>query len=355
MDINRMDEKGENILFSACRIGDIDLVKYIISRNINVKHANTQNETVLSIAIQYYFDDIVKLLIQHDVCDINNKSRYNHHRFKIIFITTLITAIKYNNYHVVKYLLKPKIYIDVLHKSNSKRRINILCMACQYSDVNMVKLLMDHGADVEIYDELDINIPLYYAITHKKNNIVKYLLKCGIKFSTMDMIKLDINQTKGNNIKEIMACQDSCFHEEHILSNMVNCPVDKIEYFINRGVDVNKCLPLMLKAIQNKKYDVVKLLIDNGFDLNINIIYKGSIINLLELACLLKKKNIAKLLIQHGLRIKNVDLNIYSKDIQNTLNLANAVDGKENIDSDYIHIQSPDCDENVADSSCMLM
>ena len=329
MDINRVDEKGETVLFSACRTGDIELIKFLINRGANVKHINKKNETCLSVAIKYKFDDIIELLIKYDVCDVIKVSTESDYvadiKFRETFVISLFGAVKANKYDTVKHLLKSRQYIniDYTDKSDYKPR-SILSMACQYSDLKMVKLLVESGADVEPsnpYGEY-YRSPIYIAIEGRKNSIVKYLLNNGSNFDMDYIIKGDILYNKGCNIREIINSKYLEYGEypdmnrtfsslgirESILSLSVGrCDIDIIEYLINVGADVdgpdyeNIVIPIV-QAIEFHRDDVFELLMSYGANIHINFEYQGHVINLLNLACMYENEYLVELFIKHGVR-----------------------------------------------------
>ena len=64
----------------ACFRGNINIVKYLINKKVNIEHKNFKNETSFIIACQQNHTDIIKLLIDNKV-DTTQKDQNNNSGF----------------------------------------------------------------------------------------------------------------------------------------------------------------------------------------------------------------------------------------------------------------------------------
>lgn len=116
-------------LFNASCIGDYKVVKLLIDNGANVNHINDIGCTALSIACQYGYSDVVKILLEH-------------------IETPLIN------------------YKNVLS-------VTPISKAIANGSLETVKLLVEHGADITD------TVPL--AFSYKHNDIANYLIGKGAK------------------------------------------------------------------------------------------------------------------------------------------------------------------------------
>lgn len=89
----------------------------------------------------------------------------------------LLSASKNGDYERVEYLLKKK-KIDV-NVSNSDYETP-LHLACQNNHFEIVKLLIDHGANLEACRDFSDHTPFHYACENGHENIIKLLVENGV-------------------------------------------------------------------------------------------------------------------------------------------------------------------------------
>ena len=151
----------------------------------------------------------------------------------------LLNAIQNNSYNVVKYLVEQGADVnDVDDCGNTP-----LHVAVDDNKFVWVKYLVEHGADINVMDESGYT-PLYSAINNDNFNMVKYLVDQGANI----------------NIK----CDD-----EPLLIKSFNFQNRITLYLIENGADVNvksedSASTLMMTS--NKK--IMKILIEKGVDVN---------------------------------------------------------------------------------------
>ncbi len=141
----------------------------------------------------------------------------------------------------VRDLMKPKSEEEIIFKLKSltqKQKNNKLIETSNDGLLNIVKYLVENGADVNAFDNL-IFTPLMYASYRGHLDIVKYLVENGA----------DVNAVDYSNQTILMrACSPG-----HL---------DIVKYLIEKGADINvkdkKGRSALDKALENKHYNIVK-------------------------------------------------------------------------------------------------
>jgi len=123
IDINYLDQLGNNILFYATGIynehGDIDLIKYLHQKGVNIEQINNQGYNLLFVAAgvsgyNYYDNDIIKYLIKY--IDINHLDNENN---------TFLSYLKdeYLEYLIQEKVLdnKQEVVMEIIYSKNIKK------------------------------------------------------------------------------------------------------------------------------------------------------------------------------------------------------------------------------------------
>ncbi|XP_064395739.1 uncharacterized protein LOC135342805 [Halichondria panicea] len=87
------------------------------------------------------------------------------------------------NTEVLGFMVKPEDYESLDHENLGD---GLLHWACDRGNLNMVKLLVKRGADVNIEDT-DNQTPLHYAVSCDHHAVISYLLQVG--FLSQDVIE----------------------------------------------------------------------------------------------------------------------------------------------------------------------
>ncbi|WP_338967944.1 ankyrin repeat domain-containing protein [Spiroplasma endosymbiont of Lonchoptera lutea] len=168
-----VDEKGKydsSALYTATFHGDIDIVKLLLSYDTDVNARENNGLTPLHVAIDREYLNIVSILLDHGA-DVNAKD------YKVD-LTPLITTLSSNNINIFIKLITNKNSKDKININESNKKVNNwtpLHFATQKNQIQFVKILLAHGADVNITDN-NGNTALYYA-ARKGYTEVENLLK----------------------------------------------------------------------------------------------------------------------------------------------------------------------------------
>lgn len=240
--------------------------KYILY-DINDQHIN-MNITIAEYIEKYKFISNVTQLNYNDSLALIRSVQYdNFELFKYLVI---------NNSNISKYLHKLLtlsvdykcelifIYIIEHYYDLNNLDFDLLFLVCRSNNLKMISYLVDRKVFILVET-------LICSIIQCDLNIIFYLLS--------SYNNLDLNIFKNNEYYIIR-------HKELVI------------YFINNGFDINI---LLNEAILNKNWDIIKLLIYNGGDINIcnNIILNTAIKN--------NNSNMIRFLIKYGATIYDIN------------------------------------------------
>ncbi|EAK6166448.1 hypothetical protein CNS52_03900 [Campylobacter coli] len=155
----RIDEGYENALFYA--LENYDNTKFLLELGLNVNSANTFGKTPLFYAIEFKRKDIVSLLLEYGT-DVNKK--YINDNEKL--------ALSANIGGNTPYFIT---FCALEHTSK-----NVLIHAAAYGDVEILKMLVAKGADINEIDDLGFNA-LDFALAANQKDNANYLQSLGLK------------------------------------------------------------------------------------------------------------------------------------------------------------------------------
>eukprot|EP00826_Nyctotherus_ovalis_P009373 TRINITY_DN12470_c0_g3_i1.p2 TRINITY_DN12470_c0_g3~~TRINITY_DN12470_c0_g3_i1.p2 ORF type:complete len:192 (-),score=30.99 TRINITY_DN12470_c0_g3_i1:33-608(-) len=160
----------------------------------------------------------------------------------------LITAVKQQNYNKVKELIKHGANVNSFEFApNSTRstpqQASLLHIACTLADLQMVKLLLDLGTDVDALDESGMT-PLYCAVRKGCVEVCECLIKAGADFEH----------------------RDPQLRTPLYYASSLRC-YNIIDYLLDKGADVNAKTRLgrtaLIKACWNGQLETVRHLLSS--------------------------------------------------------------------------------------------
>lgn len=202
--------------------------------------------------------------------------------------TSIFDFIHNDDWASVEKIIKSK-NIDVNIRDKSKNYP--LSFAVINNKKNIVKMLLENGAKIDITDQ-DMRSILFYPIKFKYNHILDLLLEANLKGVNIPII--DIIDIYGQNALFYAVKNKNIYAVKQLIK--FKSPINVID---KNGIN---CLHLAVSHA--KDYDICKILIDNGIDIN-----KGSRSgeNALHLACIYELYSIAELLIKNGINVNRKD------------------------------------------------
>ncbi|KAG4106091.1 ankyrin repeat-containing domain protein [Neocallimastix lanati (nom. inval.)] len=312
MDINIQNNNGDTLLMIACQKNYRSLVEKLIEHHVELDTINRQGNTALIISCQNQCYEIVKLLLQYqaNISIVNNKGHSvlhiacmnnNEEIAKLLMEqganeelkdyqgwTPLTYAYRHGNLELIQYIqermkekrrkrrrteMENEIEIEIECQQSWKRRIipnyqhlnqylhldidincknkyglTALMMACDRSNVDFVKFLISHGADINAATKDHHQTALTIAYKKLENRIViilKYLLHNG-----------------GNvaDIKNILCVSNIYWSEAYLY------------YFIQHQIDINGLAKdgetALIYACKQRNLKLMKYLLRHGAYIN---------------------------------------------------------------------------------------
>uniref|UniRef100_A0A6C0ED74 Uncharacterized protein n=1 Tax=viral metagenome TaxID=1070528 RepID=A0A6C0ED74_9ZZZZ len=341
-DINEKDDSGRTALFFAVQKKYIEILNILLNdRNIKIDEKDNNGLDALMYASAFGNKEALIILLNKDAYIKLKKDDFGR--------TALFYAIKYNNLEIVKILVKNGAETTIIDNNGD----SYLALACHNGNTEIVKILLENGAS-SVINEADIGglTPLLYATKRKHFDIIKLLVEHGADVNIQnkegftplinsilyeDKKSVELLLKSGANVEQkkgfLTPLNIAC-----IYGNM-----EIIELLLKNGADINTknqygVTPLIM-SIGKKFINVVKLLIEKGANVNLSdevggtplmyacgknvfeivelLVKNGANVNLsdnngstpLMFACQNKNFDIVKLLVEHGadVNIQNMD------------------------------------------------
>lgn len=273
--VTDLDDEGFD---SACYVGNLNLIKYLIEQGVNSFSWNSAAESGSLEVVQYFveqnpdtleklpssallkicksgYSEIAMYLIEKGA-----KLESNDHEAHRAFVE----AVSHGYLNVVKWIYEQGIdmYGDdfdhavliaaengdfeivkfLIEKGNEHHhdcKTWALIGAIRTGNIDMIHYLIELGTDIHAKEER----ALYEAAANNKIEIVKYLVDLGADYKNQSVI--NVAAEKGH--------------------------IEIIKYLIDLGVDIhanNECV--LSSAAENGHFDIVKYLIEKGVDINAN-------------------------------------------------------------------------------------
>ncbi len=265
---NKQTQDTNNILFDACKKGNVGLVKYLIEKGANVNAENNNKRTLLSFASILGHLELVKYLVEKGATiDIGSETSW---------VPLIVSSFK-GHVAIVKHLVEKGANVNI----ENCTKHTPLHVVCETGHFELVKYLIEKNANVNLANTYG-NTPLYFASKQGHLKIVKHLIEKGAN------VDAAANNQKWAPLH--VACQ-----EGHI---------NITEYLIEIGANIHvendhKCTPLHV-ACDNGCFEIVRYLLGQKVNINAESDLKGTP---LHFACQSGYFEIVRYLIEKGANI----------------------------------------------------
>lgn len=241
----------------ACKTNNIDLARFLVSKEMDMNKYTSDGCTPLHIACKNGFFSLVFLLVSKGA-DVNCSEKHGN--------TPLIQVCEKENEKVISFLLDNDADIN---KSNSNGQVPLMISASKNRN-KIVELLIKRNADVNIVDCSGLTC-LMYAIKSEFENreTVMTLLKSGVDVNiqsedgktaiivAIQMQRKDVITILTDYITDATFIRKSELYRDNAKMNYLN-------QGDNRGIT-----PLIYACeLRNQNFDVVKYLISKGATVN---------------------------------------------------------------------------------------
>ena len=199
-DLELMSVEGASALTAATKFGNTEIIRLLLEAGANIDHQSGRNNFSLQFAVERNMEDVLRMLMEYNpktnlVDDDGDTALHCMNSRTSVTIAKLLVnsgadlnirnktrdtpickAVWSGNREVVKYLAK-KAKLDVV----GGRRGGPLHIACCQSDLHLVKILVNQGADVNLVDPV-AGTPLQMACRslepskEKQESVIFYLI-----------------------------------------------------------------------------------------------------------------------------------------------------------------------------------
>jgi ankyrin repeat protein len=293
--INANSLMGETVLHRAVRNENVKVVKWLITRGIDVSKRNLDYDTALDIAVQNNKPQMVLEILQsYEKKGILNKTTaiyqkqhiskdYKGNERRLIEVIPIMQwAVLKGNYDLLDYLIDNARFDINDIDSEGKIAMHYAAESC---NLEVVKYLVEKGADINDIDS-EGKIAMHYAAESGNLEVVKYLVEKGDRVNVVDeeckgMIYYAVRsgnlklieylvEEKGLNVNDVDVKYERTMHYA-----VSSGRLDIIEYVIKKGGYMTVAGPMILDAAKFGSVDLVRYLVDNqGAD--VNVVYSNN-------------------------------------------------------------------------------
>ena len=273
-------------LFLASKLGKSNIVRILLRNGAKVNTVDELGRTALQSACEENYENVVDVLLAHEA----DPNAGGPNELRTSRNTCLGGAIKSRNATVVQKLLESGADVNLYNELNQKfdwpiQRVSsdgsYFHHALSQSSPKIVEILCKHGCDVNVRDDND-ETPLFLAVRQADIESSKILLKHGanpnavteqgntlnIAAATVpinkDMIELLVENGAQLNVQEKINRVPLALY----LSNFnLNQDLSIVKYLIQHGTILNESWMLKeIKWMLNRlgQFDVVKMAIEGG-------------------------------------------------------------------------------------------
>ena len=271
-------------LLEAVEKGDADVVKLLLKHGANVDEKNLDGWTALMKASKKGDSklEIIEVLLKYGAkVDLQNDAGES----------ALMVAAQNSQAKVATKLVHDcGASVDLKNKHSNW---TALMEASESGSVDIVKLLLDHGAD-------DLGWALVLAILNKHNDIIELLLECGAQVD-------DTNWSRFLSQSPLIAAIEigDAGIVKLLLKHGAKQGIEVIRMLSGHGTQVDEIdlpdSPLLLEAVETGDADVVKLLLEHGAKEGMDWAMTNAIFD--------KNAEIVEMLSEHGAQVEEDWLN----------------------------------------------
>ena len=234
-------------LIFACMCKNYDITKFLLENGAN-PNLSTNSNNALHIVTHTDDFDFFELMVQYGANINQIDSKQN---------TPLIIASNYGYKDIVDFLLEQNVNIE--HRNNFGE--TALFVACKNNKIDIVNTLISHGANVHIKNHGEIN--LLMTVAEQIGDMIQL-------FDTLilaGLIEFDLQNNAGQTAL-ILACENNNFFIAERLIQL-NCDVN---------LKTKKGYDALSRALKNSNLQLIKLLIEHGAYIALNIQYNRNFI-----------------------------------------------------------------------------
>lgn len=237
-DASMKNSFGNTALMAASKGGYHDIVAMLLSHDAGIDQGNEDGTTALMIASLEGHHEVVKILLNH-YAEVNLKNFDGY--------TALMYASTKGHHEVVKILLDYHADVNAQNNEGNTALHESLTTQITPNIVNVVKLLLSEGGDLEGISEL---------AKKTQNQDIKSLVNETIEQKNIEFLR---NELKKREAKQIVSKRKKKLKEISVLNNNVSQLQQKIRDEKERTEELEKKVEMLLTEISNRNEKIENL------------------------------------------------------------------------------------------------
>ena len=237
-DASMKNSFGNTALMAASKGGYHDIVAMLLSHDAGIDQGNEDGTTALMIASLEGHHEVVKILLNH-YAEVNLKNLDGY--------TALMYASTKGHHEVVKILLDYHADVNAQNNEGNTALHESLTTQITPNIVNVVKLLLSEGGDLEGISEL---------AKKTQNQDIKSLVNETIEQKNIEFLR---NELKKREAKQIVSKRKKKLKEISVLNNNVSQLQQKIRDEKERTEELEKKVEMLLTEISNRNEKIENL------------------------------------------------------------------------------------------------
>jgi len=248
INVNIQDGKGITALMCASARGHYEIVKMLLEHEADVNIQDKQSFAALMCASENGHEKIVKMLLEHNAkVNVQGNKGQTALMLAEYFGHMENGQIKNGHMKVIHHLLNYNANVNILNDNGD----TVLMLAAAHRCEELVKHLLEHGADID-----NKNKALMIATEQRNEKIIGLLLQYGANVNTNDLLGIT-----------------------PLMNAIRNGYIEIVKLLLENGVNINTKvfgITPLIHAIRNGYAEIVKLLLEKGADINTNDLYEVS-------------------------------------------------------------------------------
>lgn len=244
-DASMKNSFGNTALMAASKGGYHDIVAMLLNHDAGIDQGNEDGTTALMIASLEGHHEVVKILLNH-YAEVNLKNFDG--------CTALMYASTKGHHEVVKILLDYHADVNAQNNEGNTALHESLTTQITPNIVNVVKLLLSEGGDLEILNKE--NKAVLELAKKTQNQDIQSLVNETIEQKNIEFLRNDL---KKRQAKQIVSKRKKKLKEISVLNNNVSQLQQKIRDEKERTEELEKKVEMLLTEISNRNEKIENL------------------------------------------------------------------------------------------------
>lgn len=244
-DASMKNSFGNTALMAASKGGYHDIVAMLLNHDAGIDQGNEDGTTALMIASLEGHHEVVKILLNH-YAEVNLKNFDGY--------TALMYASTKGHHEVVKILLDCHADVNAQNNEGNTALHESLTTQITPNIVNVVKLLLSEGGDLEILNKE--NKAVLELAKKTQNQDIQSLVNETIEQKNIEFLR---NELKKRQAKQIVSKRKKKLKEISVLNNNVSQLQQKIRDEKERTEELEKKVEMLLTEISNRNEKIENL------------------------------------------------------------------------------------------------